>query len=97
VQDLINQDSGATWDTANNQIAGSNYGPTGSPRIIRVPFFDPRFPPTSGKLNFVVTNIASLFLEDIDGNGDVHARIMPATGGNAGTTPGGLIYVRLVE
>jgi hypothetical protein len=97
VQDLIAQDPGAQWSTANREITGSNYGPTGSPRIIRVPFFDPRFPPTSGKQSFVVTNIASLFLEDIDGNGTVHARILPATGGNAGTTPGGLAYVRLVE
>jgi hypothetical protein len=97
VRDLIAQDPGAQWDSANNQIMGSSYGATGSPRIIRVPFFDPRFPPNSGKQTFVVTNIASLFLEDIDGNGAVHARILPATGGDQGTNPGGLNYVRLVE
>jgi hypothetical protein len=97
VQDLIAQDPNAQWDAANKEISGSNYGATGSPRIIRIPFFDPRTPPTSGKQTLVVTNIASLFLEDIDGNGTVHARILPATGGNAGTSPGGLQFVRLVE
>jgi hypothetical protein len=97
VQDLVNEDPGAYWDTGNNQVAGSAYGATGSPRIIRIPFFDPSNPPTSGKQTIQVTNIASLFLEGIDGNGTVHARIMPATGGNQGTSPGGLQFVRLVE
>ena len=97
VQELIDQDPGAKWDNSTNQITGSTYGPTGSPRIIRVPFFDPRTPPTSGKQKIEVTNIASLFLENIDGNGTVHGRIMLATGSGLGTTPGGLLFVRLVE
>ena len=97
VQDLMDQDPSAIWDAANKVITGSNYGATGSPRIIRIPFFDPRNPPTSGKTTVEVTNIASLFLEGIDGNGTVHARIIPATGGNQGTSPGGLQFVRLVE
>ena len=97
VQDLIAQDPGATWDTSTNQVTGSSYGPTGSPRIIRIPFFDPRTPPTSGKQTIEVTNIASLFLEGIDGNGTVHGRIMLASGSGEGTSPGGLQFVRLVE
>jgi Flp pilus assembly protein TadG len=97
VQDLIALDPNATWDTASGQITGSNYGATGSPRIIRIPFFDPRDPPTSGKTTVVVTNIASLFLEDIDGNGVVHCRIMLATGTGPGGAPGALQFVRLVE
>ena len=97
VLDLLAQDPNAQWDAANKEISGSSYGPTGSPRIIRIPFFDPRNPPTSGKQTVEVTNIASLFLESIDGNGTVHARIIPATGGNQGTSPGGLQFVRLVE
>lgn len=97
VQELIAQDPGATWNSSTKEISGSAYGATGSPRIIRVPFFDPRTPPTSGKQTIEVTNIASLFLEDIDGNGTVHARIMLATGSGLGTSPGGLQFVRLVE
>lgn len=97
VQDLIDLDPNASWDTGNGQITGSAYGTSGSPRIIRIPFFDPRFPPTSGKQDFVVTNIASLFLESIDSNGVVHARIMLSSGMNPGGNPGGLNFVRLVE
>ena len=97
VQDLIAQDPNAYWDSAANEVAGSNYGPTGSPRIIRIPFFDPRFPFTSGKQDFEVVNIASLFLEGISSNGVVQARIMLTTGTEPGGTPGGLTFVRLVE
>ncbi len=97
VQDLIDQDPNAYWDTATGQIVNSAYGAAGSPRIIRIPFFDPRFPPTSGKVTIVVTNIASLFLENIDSNGVVRTRIMLATGQSPGGTPGALQFVRLVE
>jgi hypothetical protein len=97
VNELIDQDPGATWNSSTNEVVGSTYGATGSPRIIRIPFFDPRTPPTSGKQQIEVTNIASLFLEGIDGNGTVQARILPASGSDAGTTPGGLLFVRLVE
>jgi hypothetical protein len=97
VQDLIAQDPGATWDAAAGQVANSAFGATGSPRIIRIPFFDPRTPPTSGKTTVVVTNIASLFLESIDSNGVVHTRIMLATGSGLGGSPGALQFVRLIE
>ena len=97
VNDLIDQDPGAKWDATNKVITGSKYGETGSPRIIRIPFFDPRFPFTSGKQSFVVTNIASLFLEGISGNGTVTARILPTSGIGQGGSPGGLQTVRLVE
>ncbi len=97
VEDLVAQDPGAYWDNSSNQIAGSAYGATGSPRIIRIPFFDPRNPPTSGKQTVEVTNIASLFLEGIDSNGTVQARIMLTSGSDVGTTPGALQFVRLVE
>src|SRR5262249_34827705 len=97
VQDLIDQDPSAVWDDSAGQVQGSAYGAAGSPRIIRVPFFDPADPPVSGKTTITVTNIASLFLEDIDSNGVVHARIMLATGQNPAPTGGGLQFVRLVE
>ena len=97
VLDLINQDPGAYWDTSTNMVGNSSFGPSGSPRLIRIPFFDPGYPPTSGKMTVKVTNIASLFLEGIDSNGIVTARIAPATGTVAGNSPGLLKYVRLIE
>ena len=97
VEELIAKDPNAYWDTATGQIANSAYGAAGSPRIIRIPFYDPAAPPVSGKVTIAVTNIASLFLESIDGNGLVHARIMLATGQTPGGNPGALQFVRLVE
>jgi len=97
VDDLIDQDPGAYWDASTNTVANSAFGPSGSPRLIRIPFYDPGFPPTSGKVTIEVTNIASLFLEGIDSNGVVTARIAPATGMSAGSSPGLLSYVRLIE
>jgi Flp pilus assembly protein TadG len=96
VQDLILQDQYAYWDTTSGQVGGSSYGAAGSPRIIRVAFFDPGDPPVSGKTTIVVTNIASLFLEGINGN-VVTARIMLASGQTPGGNPGGLQFVRLVQ
>ncbi len=96
VRDLIGQDLNAFWDPASGQVGGSDYGPSGSPRIIRVPFFDPSQPPVSGKTTVTVTNIASLFLEGIS-NGVVTARIMLASGQEPGGTPGALQFVRLVQ
>ncbi len=97
VLDLIDLDPGAYWDTSTNTVANSAFGPSGSPRLIRIPFFDPGYPPTSGKVTVKVTNIASLFLEGIDSQGVVTARIAPATGMQAGNSPGLLKFVRLIE
>ncbi len=97
VEDLIAMDPNAYWDGTAGQVGGSAYGSAGSPRIIRIPFFDPGYPPISGKVTITVTNIASLFLEGVDSNGVVTARIMLATGMNPGSTGGALQFVRLVE
>lgn len=97
VEELISRDPGAYWDEGANQIANSAYGDNASPRIIRIPFFDPAFPPVSGKVTVQVTNIASLFLESITGSGVVTCRIMLASGSGVGNTPGALQSVRLVE
>lgn len=97
VDTLIDQDPTAVWDPDTGAISGSAYGPTGSPRIIRLPFFDPGAPPTSGRTTVEVTNIASLFIEGITPDGIVTGRILPASGTGIGTTPGSLQSVRLVE
>jgi len=97
VEELISYDPNAFWNDVTGSVANSAYGAGGSPRIIRIPFFDPGFPPTSGKQEVQVTNIASLFLEGIDNNGVVHTRIMLATGSTPGGENGALQFVRLVE
>jgi hypothetical protein len=59
--------------------------------------FDPRYPPTSGKQDLEITNIAGFFIEDIAGNGRVTGRLMPASG-TGPANPGTLLNtVRLVR
>lgn len=96
VSDLISQDPDARWDSANG-VVNSAFPPGGSPRIIRVPMFDPGNPPTSGKQNLQITNIAGFFLEGVRGNGDVTGRVMPATGTGSVNTGPLLFTVRLVQ
>ncbi len=96
INDLYNQDPDATWDPVQG-VVNSDYPPGASPRIARVPMFDPRFPPTSGKQDIVVTNIAGFFIEGVQGNGDVTGRLMP-TVGTGSSDPGSFIMtVRLIK
>lgn len=96
VQDLINLDPGARWDPVQG-IVNSSFPPGGSPRIGRVPMFDPSNPPTSGKQTLKVTNIAGFFIEGVKGNGDVTGRLLPGTG-TGSPMPGTMLStVRLVR
>ncbi|HZI94468.1 MAG TPA: pilus assembly protein TadG-related protein [Patescibacteria group bacterium] len=96
VQDLIDQDPGARWDPALG-VVNSAFPPGGSPRIGRVPMFDPSNPPTSGKQSLKITNIAGFFIEGVKGNGDVTGRLVFATGSGAPTPGTMLTTVRLVR
>lgn len=96
VKALIDQDPGAYWDPVNG-IMNSAFPPGGSPRIGRVPMFDPGTPPTTGKQDLVVTNIAGFFIEDVKGNGDVTGRLVPATGTGPAAPGTMLSTVRLVR
>ncbi|HET9481228.1 MAG TPA: pilus assembly protein TadG-related protein [Candidatus Polarisedimenticolia bacterium] len=96
VDALVSQDPDATWDSTLG-VVNSDFPPGASPRIVRVPMFDPRFPPTSGKQDVLVTNIAGFFIEGISGSGVVTGRLMPTTGTGVGS-PGSMISsVRLVR
>ena len=96
IQALVDLDPDARWDPTLG-IINSGFPPGASPRIGRVPMFDPRIPPISGKQELKVTNIAGFFIEGIAGNGTVTGRLVPTTGtGAAG--PGALLQtVRLVR
>jgi hypothetical protein len=59
--------------------------------------FDPGNPPTSGKQDLKITNIAGFFIEGVKGNGDVTGRLVPATG-TGSPSPGTMLFtVRLVR
>ncbi len=96
VDDLIAQDPDATWDSTVG-VVDSAFPPGASPRIVRVPMFDPRYPPTSGKQDIQITNIAGFFIEGIGGNGKLTGRLMPATGTGAPAPGTMLMAVRLVR
>jgi Flp pilus assembly protein TadG len=74
MQDLIAQDPGAYYDSVTKTIKGSAYGQ--SPRVALVPFYDPNFPPQSGRNNVKVTKIGAFFMESVDGAGQVTGRFI---------------------
>jgi len=69
MEELTTSDPNARWDNHSASVVGSGYAK--SPRIALVPFFDPRFPPTSGRNWVRVTKIGAFFIERIHPNGDV--------------------------
>ena len=81
VQHLIGQDSSAFWDTG----CGCVKSPLGasSPRLIRIAFFDPRFPVESGRKHITVINVGGFFIEGVQSNGEVNGRysLVPSLGG----------------
>ncbi|HET6372458.1 MAG TPA: Tad domain-containing protein [Candidatus Polarisedimenticolia bacterium] len=95
INDLIALDPGAHWVNGVG-IEGSAFPPGATPRIGKVPMFDPRFPPTSGKHDLEVTNIAGFFIDGVQGNGTVTGHLVPTTGTGEGG-PGLLMTVRLVK
>lgn len=96
---LVAADPGAYWDSALGAVAGSAFGQ--SPRIVKVPFFDPRFPPVSGRNYVHVAKIGAFFLESVGPGSQVVARfIRIATQGTAcdpSAPPSFLMGLTLVE
>jgi hypothetical protein len=79
IRDLIGLDANAYWDDATQSVKGSEHAdPMASPRVAVVAFYDPRFPPVSGRVTQRVFQVGAVFIEDIDGQGTVTARFMEA-------------------
>ncbi|MFH1755540.1 MAG: pilus assembly protein TadG-related protein [Candidatus Latescibacterota bacterium] len=77
LEELTAQDPNAYWNDYSECVSGSAYAR--SPRIALVPFFDPRFPPTSGRNWITVTKIGAFFIEQLHPNGDVTGRFIKVT------------------
>lgn len=103
VEALIQEDPGAYWDTSTKTIRGSRFtDPANSPRVGSIAFYDPRYPPVSGRNTIVVFQIAAVFLEGVSGGGDVTARFVNTTVQNpvrttAGQNCGNVFGVSLVR
>lgn len=104
VNQLINRDSGAYWDTGCNCVKGSAF--PSSPRIGIVPLYNPLIyaqGQQTGKSHpdMVVVNYMGFFIEGVNGGGDVLGRITPVSGlirGNGGPATGAFPRViRLVQ
>ncbi len=94
VQELINKDPLASWDSTYG-IVGSSFAAGGSPRLVLVPMFDPGNPPTAGKQQLEVVNIAGFFVDYMNDD-EVTGHLMPGMGVGSGT--GAMLQsVRLVE
>jgi hypothetical protein len=91
---LISQDPNAHW--SNNTVAGSRYSGLSSPRIVKVPLFDPDELPNSGRSSVTVVGFAAVFLEGFSGNDVVGRFIRIFSSGNIGNGVSMLYQVRLI-
>lgn len=90
IADLIAQDPGAHWDTSTQSIAGSKFtDPLNSPRVAIISFYDPRDPPTSGRDSIKIVQMGAVFIEGVDGPGNVTARFINALAESPTHDPGG--------
>ncbi len=99
IQALIDLDPNAQWDSSCTCVTGSQFGPTGSPRLIHIAFFDPRFPVISGRNYITVVNVGGFFVKSVDSQGDVvgnYTRV-PSQGGTPNPACTLLSTVQLVQ
>lgn len=74
---LIAQDPYAYWDESTNSVEGSlSDDPLDSPRVAIMAFYDPRYPPQSGRNSIMVYELGAFFIESVDSVGNVSARFM---------------------
>ncbi|MBU1229883.1 MAG: hypothetical protein KKA55_01165 [Proteobacteria bacterium] len=98
---LIAEDSGAYWDAGTRSIKGSAFkDPLSSPRVALIPFYDPRYPPTSGRSYVTVVHLGAVFIEGIDCQSNVTGRflkVVPHSPKDTGSGNGMLSVVRLIQ
>jgi hypothetical protein len=104
IEDLIAKDKDAEWDVGADSVVGSAYQPwKASPRVVKIPLFDPTQKLEPGKKPIVFNNFTDFFIEGMQGK-DVIGRFLYASGIGVGSTGTGgavegpfLKYVHLVE
>lgn len=95
---MLARDPDAEWDEDTNTVINSAF-PV-SPRVIKVPFYDPSRPPRTGRNYVFVVKIGAFFLEEAHGH-EVTARFMqlatPGTPCDPNAPTGFMIGFALVE
>jgi Flp pilus assembly protein TadG len=104
IQDLIDKDPGATWNTTCMCVKGSAFGT--SPRVFPIPLFNPQYY-AEGVANgrgasFELANFLGFFADHVDPNGKIYGIITTIIGvvdPNAGPAPADLFAksIRLVQ
>jgi hypothetical protein len=107
IDNLVNQDAGATWDEATHQVVGSKYSDwTQSPRVVIVALIDPKYWMANSANNkpdpgSTFTNFVRIFFEPVDPKGppdNILARYIGPAPGAAGPKGGPLVKVlQLIE
>ena len=93
VQQLIDRDPGASWNTSTNNVDNSSYGDRQSPRVFPIPLFDPDYYNSGKELGRTATlrvaNWIGFFVEYIGNGSEIHGRIIPIGGIRDKTWSGG--------
>lgn len=100
INELIAMDPNAYYDAATGMIMGSDFPGFTSPRVCKVPFYDPLYPPDSGKNSVIIIRLGAFFLEGTQGRNVIGRFIEITTSGiwgPGGVGSGGLMGVKLVE
>lgn len=79
IADLLAGDPAATWDTGKGVVTASGEPNPHSPRIIRIPLYDPRLPIVSGRNYLTVVKVASFFVESMDNQNNVRGRYIASS------------------
>lgn len=104
IEALLAKDQDAEWDTDADSVVGSSYQPwKASPRVVKIPLFDPTRKLEPGKKPIMFNNFTDFFIVGMQGS-DVIGRFLYASGigvgstGTGGATEGPFLkYVHLVE
>lgn len=87
--ELVGQDPFAYWDEADKSIKDSEYdNPLDSPRVSIIAFYDPRFPPVSGRNTLRVYQLGAVFVENVSAKGEIMARFINAVPKSPGPQQG---------
>jgi hypothetical protein len=106
--DLINADMGSRWNETvglpeSNLYHAEDGSWMNSPRVVRIPVYDPEVALVNGRTDMVVAGFAGFWIEDFGPQGTIIGRFVPMkafgqAGGPAGPTAGPVLKIlRLVE
>ncbi len=94
ISELIAMDPGAYWD--GNCVVNSAYPGTSSPRIVKIPFYDPNDPPSSGRNSITVVDLGAFFVKEMQGKDVIGVFMNKVTQGKFGRGHSMLKGLRLV-